>query len=246
MKLKSICSGLFAALLAAAPAAAQVNMGALQDAHNTMNASRRLPTFLGDHFNTFQISVLNPYASVGSNFATYQDAKDLLRADRLSSSLIGSTLGNLRAEDNYVAGALDLSIVNAAYNIRDRRGRKLLTIGAGVNERVEVSSSFNRELLELAAYGNKQFAGQSINILPRFNGIAFTEWYVAGSLNISPAYSQLVIRPAVRLSYLSGQAGIQMGKDNGLGMFTEANGRYLDFDLNYRVNAALGTDSTLR
>jgi hypothetical protein len=237
-----ISAALFLAL-GAAPAAAQLNMGALQDAHNSVNASRHLPTYLGDHFSTFQISVLNPYVSVGSNFASYQNAKDLLRADRLSSGLIGSTLNDLRTENNSVAGSLDMSIVNAAYNIRDKRGRKLLTLGAGVNERVEVSSSFNQELLQLAAYGNKQFAGQTIDILPRFNGMAFTEYYIAGSLSIAPKYSPLVIRPAIRLSYLSAQAGIQMQRENSLRMFTEADGRYLDFNLAYRVDAALGTDS---
>lgn len=224
-------------------ASAQLNMGALQDAHNGLNASRHLPTFLGDHFNTFQIGVFNPYAGVGSNFASYQDARDLLRADQLSSSLIGNTLQNLRAGNNAIAGSLDLGIVNAALNIRNRSGRKILTLGAGVNQRVELSSSFNRELLYLAAYGNKQFAGQTINIFPRFNGLAFTEWYLAGSVNIAPKFSQLVIRPAVRLSYLSGQAGVEMRKENALTMFTEQDGRYLDFDLNYRINAALGSDS---
>ncbi len=225
------------------PARAQLNMGAIQDAHNSANASRHLPTYLGDHFDRFQVSVLNPYVSVGSNFASYQNARDMLQADRLGNSLIAGTLADANPENNTIAASLDLSVVNFALNIRSRAGRKLFSLGAGVNERIEVSSTFNRELLLLAAYGNKQFAGQTVNIMPRFNGMAFTEWYLAGSANIAPLYSNLIIRPAIRLSYLSGQAGVQMRKDNTLGMFTEQDGRYLDFDLNYRVNAALGVDS---
>jgi hypothetical protein len=69
------------------------------------------------------------------------------------------------------------------------------------------------------------------------------EWYVSGSASISPLNSQLVIRPAIRLSYLNGQAGVQMRKQNSLSMFTEQDGRYLDFNLDYRINAALGSDS---
>jgi hypothetical protein len=48
---------------------AQLDMGALQDAHNTANAARHMPTYLGDRFNKFQITILNPYVSIGSSFA---------------------------------------------------------------------------------------------------------------------------------------------------------------------------------
>lgn len=236
-------AGLAIAALPTTFANAQLNMGALQNAHSSANAARHLPTFLGDNFNRFQINVLNPYVMVGSNFASYQDARELLRADQLSSRLIGNTLNNLKAADNNIHGSLDLSIVNAAFNLRGRDGSRFLTVGAGVNERVELSSGFNRELLELAAYGNKRFAGQTIDILPRFKGMAFMEWYLAGSLNLKLPNTGFSIQPAVRLSYLSGQAGISMKKDNYLRMFTQEEGRYLDFNLDYRIDAALGSDS---
>ncbi len=142
-----------------------------------------------------------------------------------------------------IAGSVDMAIVNAAFNISNRNGNKSISIGFGVNERVELSTVFNQETLQLAYNGNKQFAGQTVELAPRFNGLAYTEYYFAAAYNIRPLNSDVVIKPAVRLSYLSGQASVQMEHANSITLYTEPNGRYLDFGLNYTINTSLGSDS---
>ncbi len=225
------------------PAQAQADMAALQDPHNAANAARHLPTYLGDRFSGFQVTVLNPYISIGSNFATVADAKEYLTADKITSELIGGTVSRLRSQDNIIAGSVDIAVVNAAFNISNKAGHKAFSIGFGVNERVELSTVFNQETLLLAYKGNKQFAGRSVELAPRFNGLAFMEYYLAAAWNIRPRFSELVIKPAVRLSYLSGQASVDMREANSISLFTEQDGRYLDFNLNYNINTALGADS---
>ncbi len=222
---------------------AQLDIGALQDAHNASNAARHMPTYLGDRFSRFQINILNPYVSIGSNFATVADAKEYLTADKITSTLIGNTISKLNSQENMIAGSVDIAIVNAAFNINNRKGNKALSIGFGVNERVELSTVFNQETLQLAYNGNKQFAGQTVELAPRFNGLAYTEYYVAAAYNIRPRNSEVVIKPAVRISYLSGQASVQMVKANSITLYTEPDGRYLDFGLNYNINTSLGDDS---
>lgn len=229
--------------ITAATARAQINIGALQDGHNAANAARHLPTYLGDHLKKIQVTLFNLYVSLGSSFATYKDARDYIRADYITSELIGNTIDKLDPENNNINGSADIALLNIAFSISDKSGRKAAALGFGVNERVELNTLFNDNLLLLAYRGNKQFAGQTVNIVPRFNGIAFTEYYVAASLNVAPEYSNVTIKPAVRLSYLSGQASINMPKDNAISLYTEPQGRYLDFGLNYTVNASLGEDS---
>jgi hypothetical protein len=222
---------------------AQLDMGALQDAHNTANAARHMPTYLGDRFNKFQITILNPYVSIGSSFANVGEVQEYLNADKITSEMIGASIRKMRSQDNIVAGSVDLAIVNAAFNITGKGGHKALSIGVGVNERVEVSTVFNQEAFLLAYNGNKQFAGQTVQIAPRFNGLAYTEYYVSAAYNIRPRYSDWVIKPAIRLSYLAGQANVEMRQGNSISLYTQPEGRYLDFGLDYNINTSLGDDS---
>jgi hypothetical protein len=222
---------------------AQLDMGALQDAHNTANAARHLPTYLGDRFNKFQITILNPYVSLGSSFANVSEVEDFLNADKITSEMIGASIRRMRSKDNIIAGSVDVAIVNAAFNLDSKDGHKAWSIGLGVNERAEVSTVFNQEAFLLAYSGNKQFAGQTVQIAPRFNGLAYTEYYVALAYNFRPGNSDWVIKPALRLSYLAGQANVEMREGNAITLYTEPEGRYLDFGLDYNINTSLGGDS---
>jgi hypothetical protein len=224
-------------------AVAQPDMGALQDPLNASNTARHLPSYLGDRFNKVQVNFLNPYLSLGSNFATVGEAKEYLQSDKYTRDMISATISKLRSNENIIAGSVDVSILNVAFNIANKNGNKAFSLGFGVNERVEVSTAFDQETFLLAFSGNKQFAGQRIEIAPRFNGLAYTEYYVAAAWNIRPNSSNWVIKPAVRLSYLSGQANIEMDEDNTITLETEQNGRYLDFGLNYSINTSLSGDS---
>lgn len=222
---------------------AQVNIGAFMNAHNSAGAARVLPTYLGDHFSNFQITLLNPYVSLGSSFATVDDAREYLTSETLGKDLIGRAVNKLDPEGNNIAGVVDLSVLAASFNIKGRDGRKLASIGVGIDEHVAVNATFNRELLELAYGGNKQYAGQTINIAPRFNGLAYTQYSVSTAASFTVPGSDFIIKPALRLSYLSGQAGVHMKDDNAITLYTEQQGRYLDFGFNYNIDVSAGADS---
>jgi len=239
-KLFIIC---LAQLLAGSYTQAQVSMGALQDAHNSGNAARHLPTFLGDKFKKVQVNLFNPYLSLGSSFASFDDAREYMTADQITSDMIGKTIDKLDPNDNNIQGVVDIALLNVALNIGGSNGRKAASVGFGINERVEMNMLFNQDLLLLAWRGNKQYAGKTVNLMPRFNGLAFTEYYVSAAYNFAPSFTNMIIKPAIRLSYLAGQASIQMPKNNAISMFTESEGRYLDFDFNYTVNASMDADS---
>src|SRR5690606_26801139 len=132
-------------------------------------------------FRKVQVSFFNPYISLGSNFASFKDARDYITADQITSGMIGNTIENLEPEDNNINGVVDIALLNVAFNVNGRNGRKAASFGLGVNQRVELNMLFNDDLLVLAWRGNKQFAGQTINVMPRFNGLAFTEYYAAAA-----------------------------------------------------------------
>ena len=222
---------------------AQVNLSDIQDSHNSMNASNYLPTYLGDHVNKFGISLMNTYASLGSSFSTFQDAKAYLTSDQITSDMVANSISKLDRNDNMVSASVDIALINFCFNIGSKGKKPAATLGFGINQRLEVNSVFNDNLLVLAYQGNKQFAGQTINIIPRFNGIAFTEYYVAAASDFELGNTGITIRPAVKLSYLSGQGNVNMSRDNSISLYTEPQGRYLDFGYNYSINASLGNDS---
>lgn len=225
------------------PAAAQLNIASLQDVHNANNAARYLPTYLGDGFKTLQVSVFNPYVTVGSNFAAAKDVREYISSDEISNEMVEHTISKLKGQNNMIQAGLDLAIVNIGFNIKNKAGDPFLSIGAGVNERVEMSSSFNRDLFLLAYKGNKQFAGQTIQLAPRLNALAYTDYYVSAALNIKVPGTEIAIKPAVRLRYLSGQASVSMSDKNTVSMYTQPDGRYIDFGFNYQINTSISGDT---
>ncbi len=241
--MKRIITLAIAIWLSATGAHSQVNMGAIQDGHNAANAARHLPSFLGDKFRKVQVTLFNPYIGLGSSFASFGDARDYIQADEISSGMIGNTIDGLNPEDNNINGIVDIALLNVAINLSGSDGRKAATVGFGVNQRVEMNLLFNDALLSLAWKGNKQYADQTINIMPRFNALAFTEYYVAGAYNFAPGGGDLIIKPAIRLSYLSGQASMNMPKENAISLYTHPEGRHLDFGFNYTINASMDADS---
>lgn len=244
-QIKQVATGLAGILFFSLPAKAQLNMAALQDPHNSNNAAHYMPTFLGDGVKGWQVTLANPYVTVGSNFTTARDVRDYLSSDEISNEMVGRTIGKLKSKDNIMQAGLDLAIVNAVINIPDKSGQPFLSIGFGANERVEMSTVFNKELFQLAYQGNKQFAGQTISLAPRLNALAYTDYYVSAAAEFKIPATEISIKPAVRLRYLSGQASVYMPKSNLITMYTEPDGRYLDFGLNYEINTSLSGDDTV-
>lgn len=234
--------GIAALLMVNSRVGAQMNFNALQDPLNSNNAALSMPSYLGDGVKGIQVSMFNPYVMVGSNFTNTREARDYISKDEISNSMIDNTISKLRRKDNIIQGGLNVAILNAVFTIKNSNGEPFLSFGAGVNERVEMSTVFNRELFLLAYRGNKQFAGQTINLAPRLNALAYTEYYVSAAVNAKLG-SGIIIKPAIRLRYLSGQASIAMAKTSTLSMYTEPDGRYLDFDLNYRINTSTAGDT---
>lgn len=227
------------------PAAAQLNIASLQDAHNSNNAARYLPTYLGDGFKTLQVSVFNPYITVGSNFIAAKDVREYISSDEISDAMVGRTISKLKRQNNLIQAGLDLAILNVAFNIKNKEGDPFLSIGAGVNQRVEMSTSFNRDLFLMAYQGNKQFAGQTIQLAPQLNALAYTDYYVSAALNVKIPGTEIAVKPAVRLRYLSGQASVNMTDKNSVSMYTQPDGRYIDFGFNYQVNTSISGDDTV-
>src|SRR4051812_40717575 len=103
---------LSATLALCVSAQAQLNLGALQDGHNSGNAARHLPTFLGDHVGRAQVTLFNPYVSIGSSFATFRDARDYITSDKITNELIGNTINHLDPEDNNINGVVDVALLD--------------------------------------------------------------------------------------------------------------------------------------
>jgi hypothetical protein len=224
-------------------AQAQLAIGTIQDPFNAANAARHMPSFLGDGVRRVQVNVANASFSLGSNFVAVADAREFLRSDTYSDELIGRSIGSMHSQDNLIAASLDVSLLNVAINTGDAEAQVSFSFGLGANERAEISTAFTQAAFRFAYAGNKQFAGQFVQLAPRFDMLAFTEYYAAAACNIRSAADGWSIRPAIRVSYLAGQASVDMQQENVISVYTEPQGRYLDFDLNYRINTSLGGDS---
>lgn len=221
---------------------AQVDVSSFNNSHSGLAASNLLPSYLGDGFKKIEITTFNPYVHLGSNFTNASNLKAYLNEDTYRDALINSTLSDLREENNIQAG-LRLSILSLGLNLNNKNGKSGFSIGAGANEVVEANVLFNKEVYLLAYRGNKQFAGQTVNLAPRVNALAYMEYYISGAANLTIPGTDFLIKPAVRLRYLIGQASIYTQHQSELSMFTEQDGRYLDIRSKYEVHSSTAVDT---
>ncbi|MCR6637899.1 MAG: DUF5723 family protein [Sporocytophaga sp.] len=216
-------------------ASAQNNMGTRYCNYNDLNASKYSPSELDLGNKHAQIGI-NSYVWMGNTTFDYKTATEIYQKGLIQNQDVNKVLSKLNKENLFGAG-LDFQLLGVAVQFKTKSEKKL-AFSLGVNERSGTSFLFGENFLKLALKGNKQFAGQRVDLGPASLNVNYLREYALGAaIPVFGKEDGFGIRAGVRLKYLAGIGSIYMRPANG-SMYTDPEGRFIDFDFNYKVQTS--------
>ncbi|RYZ87726.1 MAG: hypothetical protein EOP04_11025, partial [Proteobacteria bacterium] len=221
---------LFAFLALPALVLAQNNMVTNYNQHWNLVGSRQLPSKLGLDYATVQLHFLNTHVYGGSSSIPFSTSSEL------TNSEIDKNINRLRPINNIGAG-LDMDWFGFSYKI-EKEDEEVVTISAMITDRAAANLLYSKNLAQLLWKGNKQFAGQNINLGPlSVNAFHLREYALGAAMPIDVS-DKFTVRAGMRLKYLQGIDALYMPKSDAH-LFTEQDGRYLEFDMDYEMHTTL-------
>ncbi len=224
----------------------QFNFAQIQNQHTHNLASSQLPSLLGDDIRTGEVHLFSPYIGFANNFISAYDLQQLSGSGKLSNTYIDNILSKVPKQGTVWAGA-DIPLLNVFFNINKKNHERFLSFGLGMREKIDFNFTLNKDLLSLIYKGNKQFAGETVNLSPSLNFLFYNEYFLAAAgqfklFKSDSSHSLITIKPAVRLRYLNGIASIYMPKTN-IDMYTDPEGRYINLTTQLEANMSSAVDT---
>lgn len=144
---------------------AQDNAVLLYDDNFTLNASRLLPAKLGSGFSTFQLSIFYFDAWLANNSLT---SNNFLQ-NGTSTEIIEDVINDLQPKNRMYFGQ-ELMPLALAFKIQKNKEKvkqeDAVNFALGITEQISLSFIFSENFLQLAWNGNKQFAGENVELGP--------------------------------------------------------------------------------
>lgn len=223
---------------------AQYNFGQINNPHTHNLASAQLPSLLGDDLKSGEFHLLNMYAGFGNNIVSAGDLMTLSESGNLSNEFIDGFLARTPKQAAVWAG-VDLPLLNIFFQVK-KKNKPFLFFGLGMRQKIDINATLNKDLLTLIYKGNKGFAGQTVNLSPSLNMLYSNEYFLslAGQISLPDigTIKTLSVRPAARFRLINGIAGLSM-PDAHIDMYTDPEGRYIDFSTNLQANLASAVDT---
>ncbi len=223
----------------------------------TLAGSRYEPAILGDDPDKIHIQFINLYGWAGNNTFTIADIEKMKGSSLLdfnserqppSQSEFDDLFSKLKDVNRLGFGAT-VDPLNVSFRIDksggDETDSELLTIFAGIGERMEFNLKYPNELFRLAWLGNKQFAGERVEFPFSVNALWTREYTVAAAAPIPiELHEDIELRGGLRLKYIQGLYAFFTERSQA-GLFTDTDGKYLELDYDYLFHSSLDlSDST--
>lgn len=223
----------------ALPLQAQINTAALINPHVSTHAARYLPSKLGTGCRRGEVHLLNNYTWLSNNALGYKSISDLVFSELITDQDAARFIKQMKNTNNIFFGT-ELQLFSVAFNVKHKK-KNIFALRFDHRERVYGNFQYGNNLFKLALEGNKQFAGKGVNLGPvRLNAMYIREFNagVAVPIAIKKGKNTFELRPAVTGKYIQGMAGIYT-RTGDVNMFTDKDGRFINFTFDYDVNYAL-------
>ncbi len=204
---------------------AQYNISNIYSNHNDLNASRYLPSQLDLGTKTVQIG-LNYYLWMGNNNFSYHDLNRAYQDDDINF------LSANAQKNNLLGVGQDFQLAGVAFQ-HNNEG-KHYCFGFSIVDKFGMNFRYTKNFLQLALKGNKQFAGQKVDLGPVTVNANYLREYVLSTALPVFGDDQYGLRFGGRLKLIQGLGNIYMPKGNA-SILTEQNGRYVAMDFDYGI-----------
>ncbi|MFN3405493.1 MAG: DUF5723 family protein [Cytophagaceae bacterium] len=211
---------------------AQNNIGTRYGNHNDLNASKYQPSELdlGDRHG--QIG-FNYYLWMGNTAFDYKTSNDIYQTGEINNKDIDKMISRL-SKNNLFGVGQDYQVLGVAFQLRTESDKRF-DVSLSLVDKFALSFLYTDNFMKFALKGNKQFAGQTVNLGPTTVNLSHSREYVVGTaFPILGNEKTLGIRAGLRAKYIQGIAALYMPKGNA-NMHTEKDGRYIDFSYDYDV-----------
>lgn len=214
---------------------AQNNIGTTYCNHNDLNASKYQPSELDLGNKHGQIG-FNYYLWMGNSTFDYKTINDIYKTGKINNEDISRLMGKLKKSNIFGIGQ-DYQVLGLALQFKTKSANKI-DLGISVIDKFGLSFRYSDKFMKLALKGNKQFAGQKISLGPLTLNANYRREYVVGAaFNITGAGEEAGIRVGFRGKYIQGMGSLYMPKGNA-DMTTDAEGRYVDLEFDYKVHSS--------
>ncbi len=254
-------------------AQAQNNPAVTYGSHFDLQGARYLPSKLGEGYERVTINLGNTYAWFGNNLTNAAEIEEIFAGNLTSEQAnqrIVDKLGELN-QINRVGFGLYVQPIGVAIKFGKQKHRysmrnptelcqpedvyqERFTVSFDVNERVEGNLFLSKNLAQFAWQGNKQFAGQTVD-LGNFGGSGFWQREIAigfaapipikkqkiGFDKTKLGPSPIQLRVGGRIKVIQGMIAFRTSRFSG-NITTAADGSSIGFDVDYRLNAAVPYD----
>lgn len=147
------------------------------------------------------ISVLDFNSYLNTNGPTINQIANFNKIEN-AYTLKKDGVDNIKNSDNLVYGGLQLKLADVLLKLKNWQ------IGMGHTFRLDGSILYHKEMLQLIVGGNDQFLGQSINIGPKIDLLAYNEVYFSGARKIGK------LSVGAKAKLLFGSNNVQTSKEN--------------------------------
>jgi hypothetical protein len=210
------------------PLFSQYNVSVTYCNHNDINASRYEPSELHLGKKHFQLSG-NYYLWAGNNAFHYGLFDKLQKNKELTEADIENLLSSMHPIKNVLGIGQDYQVLGLAFQIKN------FALAFSVVDKFAFDFNYTRNFLSLLWKGNKQFAGQNVDLGPISMNAQYTREFVGSTAFNIAGDMEKGVRLGIRAKYIQGIGAISMPTSE-LKMYTEPDGRYIDVGFNYHLN----------
>lgn len=217
----------------------KVSTASIYDPHINGTEARNFPSRLGEGFENGAFNLIDLHAWVSNTSISYASIRDMIFGDKLTDVQAANIISQMKTRNNFFVN-VDYQSLNVGFKVR-RKKKELFSMELGHRERVTANLQYNKNLFKFVLQGNKQFAGQKVALgTVRGNALYVREFPVGVSVpvNIVSAKHAVQLRPALRAKFLMGIGNVYT-KQGDASMYTDPEGKYIDFDFNYLVNYSI-------
>ena len=197
-----------------------------------------LPSLQGMGFRLFSITLPTISGNGASNSMDAGGLQQLLWSDQLSQAAVDRFVqgdGNVA----YLSMDAQLQAIGIAYNFLRADSTPWLSVGLEHRERALTALRMDQELIQLLYYGNRQYAGRTVNFDPlALRNFSYRSLGGNAAFDLALTGTDWHLRPAVGLYYLAALEGVQFEGGN-VAMYTSPDGRYVDITADYRMDVAV-------
>jgi hypothetical protein len=190
---------------------------------------------LGKDCKFFEIDIFNFNISGGNSLFSLYDFEQLGTSAN-TQTFLNQKLNRARKQNTLYFGT-DIHLLNTSIRVPLSENTAVRG-GFGIRQRNEFQFTADKNMLSLILNGNKQFAGQSVNLLPKVNFLSLLDYHFTGSFEYnSSRLGGRRLTTGITLHRFSGLANF-LSRESKLEFYTAPDGRYIEVDAQLEVNTS--------